>query len=107
MGSLVSTCHDSETGLGEKYPQAADHVAALRAEDGVRVLCGVDATRLGKVGGGGKEIGKGGFDRIGFNFPHVGGLTTDVNRQVRYNQGEAIPVEQVEFVHRTRKVMGI
>ena len=48
------------------------------------MLYGVDATKLHKAG---KEIRKGGFDRIVFNFPHVGGLTKDVNRQVRYNQG--------------------
>ena len=27
-----------------------------------------------------------GFDRVIFNFPHTGGLTKDVNRQVRANQ---------------------
>lgn len=53
----------------------------------------MDATKLGKGGiadggGGGKEVKRGGFDRVVFNFPHVGGLTKDVNRQVRYNQGK-------------------
>ncbi|KAL4789537.1 hypothetical protein BDV19DRAFT_396939 [Aspergillus venezuelensis] len=34
-----------------------------------------------------KDKGKGGpWDMICFNFPHVGGLSTDVNRQVRANQ---------------------
>lgn len=61
---------------------------------------GVDATKLGKPGvtdggGGGKEVKRGGFDRVVFNFPHVGGLTKDVNRQVRHNQGQrryAVPL---------------
>lgn len=47
----------------------------------------MDATKLGKAGGGGKEVRRGGWERIIFNFPHVGGLTKDVNRQVRHNQG--------------------
>ena len=68
----------------EKYPQAATSIKDLEAEEDVRVLYGVDATKLDRAG---KEIRKGEFDRIVFNFPHVGGLTKDVNRQVRYNQG--------------------
>ncbi|RAL05647.1 25S rRNA (uracil2634-N3)-methyltransferase [Aspergillus ibericus CBS 121593] len=79
---------------------------------GPKVLYAVDARKLGLPGGGGKEIrsgfsrrerqrpawkkakdgasssaSKGGpWDVICFNFPHVGGLSTDVNRQVRANQ---------------------
>uniref|UniRef100_A0A093V126 25S rRNA (uridine-N(3))-methyltransferase BMT5-like domain-containing protein n=2 Tax=Talaromyces marneffei TaxID=37727 RepID=A0A093V126_TALMA len=77
-----------------------------------RVLYSVDARKLGSNTGGGKDIRKGiplkrrksqpyhrnrqleqnhvddggPWDVISFNFPHVGGLSTDVNRQVRANQ---------------------
>lgn len=73
-----------------------------------RVLYSIDARKLGTgVVGGGKDIRKGipasrrtntssksqgdendngPWDIISFNFPHVGGLSTDVNRQVRGNQ---------------------
>ncbi|OGM42423.1 hypothetical protein ABOM_008273 [Aspergillus bombycis] len=79
------------------------------------VLFSVDARKLGHASGGGKEVrfglprqerkrpawqdakkssgtatlpsARGGpWDIICFNFPHVGGLSTDVNRQVRANQ---------------------
>ena len=41
----------------------------------------------GKRGGEGAGVIRGGpWDIICFNFPHVGGLSTDVNRQVRSNQ---------------------
>ena len=93
--NLVATSYDKNSELRNKYPQAASNIAALEAEQNCTVKYGVDATKLGKSGvaeggGGGKEVKKGGFDRVVFNFPHVGGLTKDVNRQVRHNQGKVM-----------------
>lgn len=82
--SLVATCYDNHSVLLEKYPQARTYVEELEAEFDVEVVYNVDATKLDKAP---KCIRKGSFDRIVFNFPHVGGLTKDVNRQVRHNQG--------------------
>ena len=88
---LVATSYDKISALREKYPQATSNIAALEAEEDCVLRYGVDATKLGKPGvpeggGGAKEVKKGGFDKVVFNFPHVGGLTKDVNRQVRHNQ---------------------
>ncbi len=55
-------------------------------EDGGGIIrYGVDATKM-KPWTNGKR-GEGIMERVVFNFPHVGGKSTDVNRQVRYNQG--------------------
>ncbi|KAL8667606.1 MAG: hypothetical protein Q9202_000461 [Teloschistes flavicans] len=92
---LIATCYDTASQLADKYPQSIAYIqdleSAVRVDEvvDIRILYGVDATRLGKRGlhgGGGKEVRKGGFDKVVFNFPHVGGLTKDVNRQVRHNQ---------------------
>jgi len=88
--SLIATSYDKQTAVFSKYPQARGNIHALEAEEDCKVIYGVDATKLGRSGatdGGGKEVKTGGFDRVVFNFPHVGGLTKDVNRQVRHNQG--------------------
>ena len=88
--SLIASSYDKYSTVIEKYPQARGNLQALEKEEKCKLIYGVDATKLGKRGasdGGGKEVKKGGFDKIVFNFPHVGGLTKDVNRQVRHNQG--------------------
>lgn len=86
--SLLATCFDSHPIVLAKYPQAALNIQALTDAQGPHVLYDVDATRIGtgRVNSGGKAVKKGGFDRIVFNFPHVGGLTKDVDRQIRHNQ---------------------
>ena len=87
--SLVATSFDDRSTLFSKHPQAEVHIQSLEAEAECKVLYGVDATKLGKVGikgSGGKDVRKALFDKIVFNFPHVGGLTKDVDRQIRHNQ---------------------
>lgn len=51
----------------------------------VNVLYGIDATKLFSAHKKALRAYSP-FTKIVFNFPHVGGLSTDVNRQVRYNQ---------------------
>jgi 25S rRNA (uracil2634-N3)-methyltransferase len=55
------------------------------AKSRCRVLYGIDATKLSSAHRK-KLLCWNLFSKIVFNFPHTGGLSTDVNRQVRANQ---------------------
>ncbi len=102
--SVLATTLDSEEVLLAKHPQAAAHMTAVSSFDqktdgettilgsigGPRVLCDVDATKLARTKVVRKVGETVGWDKIVFNFPHVGGKTKDVNRQVRYNQGKIL-----------------
>ncbi|PWW78168.1 hypothetical protein C7212DRAFT_183682 [Tuber magnatum] len=116
---LTATSLDSEAELLEKYPQAAGNVAVVRGMvgGGGVVVHGVDARAVGKVKAvrkrrgevvhgpaedgegedgeeGRKEQGEGGavgFDVIAFMFPHIGGKSTHLDRQVRGNQRTVPP----------------
>ncbi|KAG0637526.1 hypothetical protein HOY80DRAFT_1016894 [Tuber brumale] len=81
---LTATSLDSEAELLEKYPQAAGSVAVVRgmAGGGGVVVHGVDAGAVGRV----KAVRKRRFDVIAFMFPHIGGKSTHLDRQVHGNQ---------------------
>ncbi|PLB51796.1 hypothetical protein P170DRAFT_433666 [Aspergillus steynii IBT 23096] len=107
-----ATSNDGHDVVSEDTELQGKRCGSVQKSRGPNVLFSVDARKLGLTSGGGKEVRlgfprrerkrpawleakegplpaepKGGpWDIICFNFPHVGGLSTDVNRQVRANQ---------------------
>ncbi|KAF2756068.1 hypothetical protein EJ05DRAFT_518667 [Pseudovirgaria hyperparasitica] len=98
---LTATSYDSRATTLQKYATAGANTAYITAE-GSRVLFSIDATKLHTcttnsalkshvqnreiVCTDGTTRRGTGYDYVVFNFPHTGGLSTDVNRQVRANQ---------------------
>jgi 25S rRNA (uracil2634-N3)-methyltransferase len=69
--NVTATTFDTRSELFEKYASAPSTVRSLR-QAGATVLHGIDATRLDEFDWEGEK-----FDRIVFNFPHIGGATKE------------------------------
>ncbi|KAG9097676.1 hypothetical protein FRC06_007316 [Ceratobasidium sp. 370] len=78
--NITATAYDTERECLSKYPDAATHISALRTA-GATVLFGVDATQLEKTFKKGQR-----WDKVVWNFPHVGMSIADVERNVVANQ---------------------
>jgi 25S rRNA (uracil2634-N3)-methyltransferase len=107
--NVTTTSFDSDEEVRAKYPRFAqiyDELSALTPP--VPIHHTIDATKLGSYKAlRSTEEREGGWDTIAFMFPHTGGLSTDVNRQVRafgrlfrlvyvFAQGPAFPARRWE-----------
>jgi 25S rRNA (uracil2634-N3)-methyltransferase len=87
--NLTATTFETQATLITKHPHTAPANTSLLTSHNQTLLYSIDATKLGKPGlvnGSHLRKNAGTYDTVWFNFPHVGGKSTDVNRQVRANQ---------------------
>ena len=85
--SLTSTTWLSADELAAIHTPSGPNNAAALSVAGHTVLYGVDATTLGRSGlPHGAALRRSRFATIIFNFPHVGGKSTDEARQARGNR---------------------
>ncbi|CAE6441252.1 unnamed protein product [Rhizoctonia solani] len=80
--NITATAYDSESDCLSKYPDASSHISALRSA-GATVLFGVDARHLDKTFPP-KNPKK--WDKVVWNFPHVGLSIADQDRNIAANQ---------------------
>jgi 25S rRNA (uracil2634-N3)-methyltransferase len=78
---IIASCYDSLETLTTKYPDAPTNIEGILELSGT-VLYNVDATELS----GSKKLKGKKFDRVVFNFPHVGLGIKDLGRNVEKNQ---------------------
>lgn len=94
--NVTATSFDAEEEVLEKYPGFEETRRALtQLAPPVPLHHGIDATQLSSYKAlkceraddeEGDDDAVSGWDTVVFMFPHTGGLSTDVNRQVRANQ---------------------
>lgn len=79
---LLATCYDKKDTLTKKYPDAKANIKTLQ-KAGAKVCVNVDATKLSELRDGSLQDS---FDKIVFQFPHLGSGEQDLYKNVEQHQ---------------------
>jgi len=100
--NVIATTLDQENELKEKYPETLEANVEELKQKGVFVLCNVDATKLEAC----KALRGRTFDKIVWNFPHVGKLLASSQcnsfANARCLQGRELRTRTVTFARTKR-----